>query len=587
MERLADLYAELSISRTFNNLEFVGFDPYPSQHSPKTLEHNDWYYYCFGLVSSVICLYACFFNLVTLTKVLYGYKRSIPDPASAEKFFLKYDVPKIDIIKDEHYYKALDLITEWFRPHWKIHPVHFTDLRWYPWKTDTNAERPYSVDPELKKTLLERKLNGINPNAKPRFANLYTEIFEHSRRIIHNAKEGLLKHVPDNIVLHQKPALVEQGEPEKVRTVWGIPKYFVFAEAMFFWPLFSHYFTVKHTPILWNYETLEGGWNRLNTEYINRFGMNSIPMVNTDWSEFDMRVYFSMWQDLQIRVKTYFCFCGHYCPTSLVYRNPKTAPHRLHNLWNWICNGYFSMLCVSPLGRVFRRLFAGMPSGIFCTQFWDSLYNGTMIVTCLLALGYSVDRDFFIKLMGDDALFHLIELSDAAQLPAFLVKLSEESFRRFGSKLSAEKCKTSESIFSAWVLGYRNNHGFPTRDETELLARLLYPKRARDAPDLLMARCIGIAYASAGNRKIIKICEHIFNELKFKGFKANIKGLASLYDPLGIRLSPEDLNDFPDYVTLVARISKQSSRSQENQNRYWNPDHFPLPSGQVYDCPEA
>jgi hypothetical protein len=100
------------------------------------------------------------------------------------------------------------------------------------------------------------------------------------------------------------------------------------------------------------------------------------------------------------------------------------------------------MLCVSPLGRVFRRLWAGMPSGIFCTQFFDSFYNGLMIVTCLSALGYTVDDSLFLKLIEDDALFALFSFVPVDESPSFLVRLSEEAFRRFGSKLSAEKCKT-------------------------------------------------------------------------------------------------------------------------------------------------
>jgi hypothetical protein len=578
MERLSELYADLSIDRPSNNLQFITFDQHHAQVSPFKVEKNDWYWTLFGIVSHTISLYAFWFPLNLVQKVLYGFKRSTSDPVHAESFLMKYDVPYHTVVKDEHYWFAVDHIIERFRPKWKIHPVHFTDLRWYPWKTDTNAERPYSIDPELREQLRLRKEAGVIRNAKPSFANLYSDIFIHARKIIHNVKENLLTHVPDNIQLHVKPALVEAGEPEKVRTVWGIPKYFIFAEAMFFWPLFSHFFSILQTPILWNYESLNGGWNRLNAEYHSKFGMHSHPVINTDWSEFDMRVYFSVWKDILDRVKTYFCFCGQYCPTR-TYPHPTTSPDRLERLWTWICNGYFNMLCVSPLGRVFRRLWAGMPSGIFCTQFFDSVYNGIMIITCLHALEIPIPDDFFLKLMGDDALFTIITLLPAASLTEFLVKLSVEANHRFGSKLSAEKCKTSPTINGAWVLGYQNWNGFPRRPEQELLARLLHPKSNRDMPDLLMARCIGIAYAAAGNIHVIRICEHIFNDLKFQGYKANIKGLHGMYDPLGIRLTAEQLTNFPSYTELVSRISKPSSRDPDVQNRYWDRTHFLFEAG--------
>jgi hypothetical protein len=582
MERLADLFSDLSISRPQNNLQFVSFDPHVSQTPPFRVEHNDLYWVCFGITFAAICSHAFFFSLRKLQHILYGYRRSTSDAAKAEAFLMKYDVPEHPIIKDDHYYFALDWITEKFRPHWKMHPVHFTDLRWYPWKTDTNAERPYSVDPELREQLRLRKEAGLIRNAKPSFANLYTDIFLHARKLLHNVKEGLISHYPDNIQLHVKPALVESDQPDKVRTVWGIPKYFIFSEAMWFWPLFSHYFSIKQSPLLWNYETLNGGWNRLNSEYLAQF-KPTYPVINTDWSEFDMRVYFSVWRDIIAKVETYFCFCGRYCPTR-TYPDPKSDPSRLRRLWNWTTQGYFNLLCVSPLGRVFRRLWAGMPSGIYCTQFFDSFYNGVMLITCLSALGYDIPDNFFLKLMGDDALFHILNFVDVTELPSFLTQLSEEAFRRFGSKLSAEKCKTSSSIMGAFVLGYKNWNGWPTRDEAELLARLLHPKSTRDAPDLLMARCIGIAFAACGNSHVIRICHYIFSDLKAKGHKANIKGLASMYDPLGIRLTEIDLQSFPSYAELTCRISGPSHRSPEIQSRYWDRNHFLLEAGQVNGC---
>jgi len=338
--------------------------------------------------------------------------------------------------------------------------------------------------------------------------------------------------------------------------------------------------------MLWNYETLNGGWNRLNYEIQAKFRQTRPCMINTDWSEFDMRVYFTVWKDILDKVKTYFCFCGKYCPTR-TYPNPSTRPSRLNNLWNWITSGYFTMLCVSPLGRVFRRLWAGMPSGIFCTQFFDSFYNGLMIVCCLRALDFPVDDDLFLKLMGDDALFALFTLVSPDELPSFLVQLSEEAFRRFGSKLSAEKCKTSPSPFGATALGYKNWNGWPTRDEEELLARLLYPKSTRDMPDLLMARSIGIAFAACGNKRIIQVCKHIYDHLDNLGIKPNSKGLASMYDPLGIRLSNDDLLRFPIYTELICRISKPSARNPEIQSRYWDLDHFSLDTGLAHECPIA
>lgn len=576
MEYLTEFYRDLNLDPPKYNLQFVTKDPH-HLHTPKfKVEQGHLFWYCQSIVRTALALFSYLFGLVTITNVLYTYKRSTSDPAHAEKFLLKYDVQPKDIIKDEHYYFALNWIIERFRPKWKIHPVHFTDLRWYPWNTSTSAERPFTTTPGYGKVLSDRLKAGKILNGRRTFGNLYTEVFELGRRIIHRVKNGYDKY-PDNIQMHVKPALVKVDEPEKVRSVWGIPKYFIFAEAMFFWPLFSHYFSEMKTPLLWNYETLNGGWYRLNHE-VSMLKKASVAFVNTDWSEFDMRVYFSVWQDLIDGVKTYFCFCGRYCPAG-TYINPRTNPQRLHNLWNWFTRGYFKLLAVSPLGNVFARLFAGMPSGIFTTQFWDSLYNGLMLITCLHAMGFDIKDDYFIKLLGDDALFEILCLVPVSELPSFLEALSTEAFHRFGSKLSAEKTKYSTSILGAFVLGYRNWNGWPKRDAEDLLARLLHPKSLRDTPERLMARCVGIAYASPGDMRVFKVCKHIYDELDSLGFTPSMSGLHSLFDPMGIQLTELEILTFPTQTQIFSRVSGPSGRSAENQRRYWNPDHFHYEAG--------
>jgi hypothetical protein len=577
MEHLSNLLSSLNIQRPTQNLEFVNFDPHHS-HAPQfKVEHNDLYLLCQSLVISAICIYSCFFQLPKLQKALYGYRRSKSDPAAAETFLLRYDVEPFEPIKDEHYYFALDYVIELFRPRWLIHPVHFTDLRFYPWKLDTSAERPFTTEQKYKDYTQARYKSGLAPNASLKFSNLYTPIFEFCRTIVHRIKEGELLDCPDHIQMHVKPALVSTDEPDKVRSVWGMPKYFIFIEAMFFWPLFSHYFTVKHTPLLWNYESLNGGWYRLNAEYYERYSSFK-TLFNTDWSEFDMRFYFSIWQDILDKVKTFFCFCGRYCPTTL-YPKAHTDPTRLHNLWSWLNRNYFAATCASPLGKVYRRLFAGMPSGIFCTQFFDSIYNGIMIVTCLRALGITITDDLLLKLMGDDALFGLLFSIPVLEWADFLEALRLEALKRFNARLSITKSKGSLGIQGATVLSYVNNNGYPTRDHEDLLAHLLHPKTMRDTPQRLMARAIGIYYASGGHRYFRAICKHIYDVLELQGYSPSVKGLASLYDPLGIRLTDDDLLRFPTETEVIARLLRPSRRDEDVQSKYWNRDHFIFESG--------
>jgi len=565
------------------NLEFLHYDPNHGTVPQMMVSPGQWHLQMFWFIFNTICMYAFCFPVDTIQAVLYGYYRSAPTSEYAHSIAMMYNVPKHEVIKDDYYYQALDIVGTWFRPKWLIHPVHFTDLRWYPWNTSTSAERPFTYLKWVRDHLNAKFLSGLIPNRRFKFYNLYTEIFEFTRQQIHHIKNGV-DVFPDMITLHVKGALNKIGKLAKIRTVFGVPKVFIFVEAMFFWPLFSHYLTEHQTPMLWNYESLNGGWARLNSEWHHSYKQYR-PVFNLDWSQFDMYVYFSVWTDLLAIVKTYFCFCGRYCPTTL-YPKARTNPTRLHNLWNWMCKYYFDMPFVTLTGAVFKRLYAGMPSGIFCTQFFDSLYNGVMIVTCLLALGYAVPPDMFIKLMGDDVLFGLLVSIPVDQWPDFLEKLRNEAFRRFGAKLSVDKVHVSETIQNAKVLSYSNWNGWPVRDPEDLLAHLLYPKTLRDSAPRVMARAIGIYVASAGHPRLRPICEHLYNELKHQGFTPRKQDLDFIFDIL-IPEMPHDnvlFDHFPTQTEVWSRLSRPSGRDPIRQQNYWNPEHFPLPAGQVYQC---
>jgi hypothetical protein len=564
-------------SSRFNFLD-LGHDMFTHHHKPHYGQHNDWFYQCQSLVIQTICMYSFMFTIQTVQRVIYSYRRANTDPEKANDFFERYNVQDFKIIRDSHYYEALDLVTEWFRPKSIIHPVHFTDLRWYPWNLSTNAERPFSVDPDHKATLLEKLSLGLIDNARMSFQNLFSEIFTYTRQYLHQVKAGDTPYLHP-FTMHQKPALTTIDQPEKVRSVFGCPKPLILAEAMFFWPLFSSYQVNSSSPLLWGYETLNGGWNRLNSEYHSKFASYR-PIFNLDWSQFDMYFYFTTWRDIRAKVKTYFCFCGKYHPTR-TYPNTQTQPIKLHRLWDFIGYAYENTPSVTPLGRLIRRLFAGMPSGIFCTQFYDSFYNAVMVVTILKALGYTVTNDHFIKVMGDDVLFGLLTMLPIDQWADFLKAFSLEAKRRFNASLSPDKCGVSQRIHGATVLSYSNWNGYPTRDPEQLLAQLLHPRTLRDSPTRLMARSIGIYLASAGNPRVRPICEHIFTELHRQGFLPHRRTLEKMFDPEFIApvLIDLDLTRFPSQTEAVCRLLRPSGRNPQIQEIYWPVDHFLTEAG--------
>jgi hypothetical protein len=577
MDYITGALARLSLTME-SNFEHLGIDKYVKELPKSFSPPNDLFFECRTLVISAIFACSYYYGPDLARYIATHSRRSLVTPESAETFLMGYNVPYHSIVKDECYYKALDIVTEWFRPTHPIHPVHFTDLRWYPWNLSTNAERPFNVRADYQNEIRTRQEQN-DPTligGKLSFHNLYNSIFMYSRYYIHKIKDGIS--VPlHRITIHMKPAIVHGQKADKVRTVFGVPKPLIFAEAMFHWPLFSNYFTSGKSPLLWNYETLNGGWNRLNAEWYSQF-QSFKPVFNLDWSEFDMRLYFDMWHDCRIRVKSYFCFCGAYCPTR-TYPFPRTNPTRLENLWNWIEHAYFNTELASPLGNVFKRKFAGMPSGIFCTQFWDSFYNATMVVTILLSLGYKIQPNHFFKVMGDDVLFGLLSDIPPDQWFSFLTAFQAEAQNRFGSKLSSEKCGVSDSIQGANVLGYKNWNGTPVRDLESLLMALLNPKSTYDTKPRLMARCIGIYYASAGDSRVRAVTKTIYDQLELEGFTPSQSGIRGMFDKVYGYNDPIDLTHFPSYLEATCRLQRMSSRDPQLQSLYWNIDHFEFDAG--------
>lgn len=574
------IYPERQNITPESNFTYQGVDPHSHSLPKKFFSPGPAYFICRSLVITALLTYACFFNAALIYEIITVSRRTIATPELAEQFLFGYNVERHCIIKDEHYWKAISIVTDWFRPSHLIHPVHFTDLRWYPWNLSTNAERPFSTRSKWINAL-RAKAENFDPNLigqKRTFHNLYNEIFTYSRTYIHKIKEGISVFLHP-MTIHVKPAISFDLLKEKLRTIFGVPKPVIFAEAMFHWPLFSHYFTTGKSPLLWNYETLNGGMARLTAEWHSFFHAYQ-PIFSLDWSEFDMHVYFDMWSDCRQAVKSYFCFCGCYCPTTF-YPYARTSPRRLNNLWNWIEHAYFNMPFVSPLGNVFTRKFAGMPSGIFCTQFWDSFYNSVMVVTVLLALGEEISPNHFFKCMGDDVLFGLLQNLPVSQWADFLDRFAIEAKRRFNSKVSAHKSHVSQTIQNAQILGYFNWNGWPVRSEKELLAALLNPKSLRDEPSHLMARSIGIYFASAGNPKLRPICKHIYDELAFQGVTPDPKGLNKIFGLWDVSMPEIILTHFPSMLEATCRLASPSTRNAELQARYWNREHFLFDAGYV------
>nr|UDL14390.1 MAG: putative RNA-dependent RNA polymerase [Partitiviridae sp.] len=550
-----------------NNLEFKGIDTFP----PKSYRARYSAYTVSAQKTARRAIARNIHNREELDMILDGYRRCTADEFQSESFFMSYDVEPHLTIKDDKYWQAMRIATEWFRPPRLLRPVHYTDLRWYPWNLTSSCERPFKNSKYWRRTVKESFDLGLLESPKMNFHNLYNAIFEKGRQYIHNIKEGNQVRL-FNIELHQKPALVKYDDPDKVRTVFGVPKYWIFAEAMFYWPLYNQYQRYRCSPLLWGYETLNGGWARLNDEFYS-LDQSYSPIINLDWSGFDTHLYFDVISDIRENILSYFDLENGYIPTK-EYVKTTTNPNRLLNLWNWHQTALEKTLCVSPTGRVFARKYAGMPSGIFTTQYIDSFYNLLMILTTMLALKLPILPKHFIKVMGDDALIGFIGVRKSEDYSSFIEAFSSETKRRFGAVLNAEKCHVSQNIQNAKVLGYSNFNGYPQRDRTQLLAQLLHSKHAADNFERLKARSVGIYYASAGDPVVRRVCKDIFDFLDYNGIRANRNEFRNLFDPetaMNLRFDPDY---FPTPTEAICRLMRPSRRSEEVDRLYWNRDHF-------------
>lgn len=535
-------------------------------------------YISFKHINPVLKAMSKYLTHEDLTKVTHGYRRSDFSQEALINDYLRGDVPKHTIIKDEHYYRALEMTTELFRPKETYRPVSFPDLRYYPWTLPTSAEAPYSASPYWRKYVRVKAARGDIENDRITFHNLYNEIFRHNREKVHRIKDGILVDKEGNDLkywnqAHARSHLVKADDPDKIRMVFGVPKLLLMVECMFLWPLINDLLN-RDSPMLWKYETLKGGWYAMH----NWISVQ-MPIAGTylalDWKQFDKRAQFEVIDDIHEMFRSYMTFENGYIPTH-EYPESWTEPDRLESLWNWMCNAIKHTPDVLPNGDMYQRQHAGIASGFFQTQLLDSAYNCVILLTTLSKLGINITK-LRIKVQGDDSIISILEVIPEILQPKFLEMFAITAEDYFGAILNTKKSQISSNLQGLPLLGFTNLSGFPTRPMHELLANLLYPERRSDE-NQLMARCVGIAFANCGyHTQVYKICENIFNYLKSKGFSPNKRGLPHLIQTMDNWMelfSLSDEMDFPSYYSTMSRLTEIPKRTQAQIEKGWPSVNF-------------
>nr|QLC36814.1 RNA-dependent RNA polymerase [Sarcosphaera coronaria partitivirus] len=536
---------------------------------------------------------------------------------------LNHDIDTLDseffeVNKDEHYYHAISFIKKrFFTPEKLLQPVHFADLRKYPWELSTNIGAPFATSKHWRRYVNEKYLHLQDPlnhpftdpthrdlfaeahngqsleptmvDARMSKRNLYNEMFYINRWHIHRIKEGHTTTTKSNLdykfwhTAFARRYPVDNESPDKVRLVFGAPSLGLMAEQMFIWPLQAWLMSQNEkSPMLWGYETLTGGWHRLTnffTRYYPRFDLT----ILIDWSKFDKLARHTVIKDIHSQIlRPMFNFNDGYHPT-IYYPDSSSkgvkpgqepySPDRIETLWNWMSNSITDTPLLLPDGRLIKFQHSGIFSGFFQTQILDSLYNMVMIFTILFKLGFT-EEQIAIKVQGDDSITLLL---CCFKLVAswILEMIAHYALKYFGAILSEKKSSIKQGLEHADVLKYHNSNGLPYRDPIQLMVQLRHPERSTSFPTL-KARAIGIAYANCGSDpRVYKVCEEIHQYLDKFVEDVDPRGIPEQIQFIQKYLQQENnfrFDQFPTYMDTVIHL--MDKRAPLPSKKYWPLDHF-------------
>nr|BCY26952.1 RNA dependent RNA polymerase [Rhizoctonia oryzae-sativae partitivirus 1] len=541
-------------------------------------------------------------------EIIHGYRRSPWNEDALKKDIDRLNSIEHNVSKDEHYWKAISYVKKIFTPEVPLRPVHFADLRHYPWKLSTSIGAPFATSKEWNSYVVQKfhgykegfaestftksyyrdlfaeahKGQSLDPpmvDARMSKRNLYNEMFYTNRKHIHNIKDGRTTNDAGHDLRYWHTAfarqhLVKADEDDKVRLVFGAPSTSLMAELMFVWPVQSWLLSLKEkSPILWPYVTLTGGWHRFvnfASKFCPQFGL----VLTVDWRGFDRYARHTVIRDIHSHIlRPMFTFEHGYHPTQDYPNTEETDPQRLENLWNWMCDSILTTPLMLPDGTLIRFQHSGIFSGYFQTQLLDSVYNLIMLFTILSRLGFNLD-DVYAKVQGDDSIILIV--CCFLMVSNWLIEMFRYYAKfYFGAILNDKKTEVHPSLEHVEMLKYRNRGGMPYRDRIELLAQLRHPERAITY-QALMARAVGIAYANCGSDPLVyQICEDIHQYLSKLGVKPDPAGL-----PSGVRFVQDylpgqttiDVQRFPSYFETCSHLL--DGYEEQPSQGYWPRSHF-------------
>lgn len=412
-------------------------------------------------------------------------------------------------------------------------PIHFVDTQYdkRPLVTGTGYHNRFSYQQKAHAKYSRPDQYADRPTSRGYF---YNATYENARTLIHKIKDtgmpfnlafapedadddqihSLIAHYEDFFLdyptlLFTRNHISDREKTLKVRPVYAVDDLFLIIESMLTFPLLVQ----ARKPsccIMYGLETIRG-----SNCYLDSLAQSFSTFFTIDWSGFDQRVprvitdlYYTTF------LRSLIVISHGYAPTYEYPTYPDLDEHKMYkrmdNLLHFLHLWYNNMAFLSIDGFAYWRLFAGVPSGLFNTQYLDSFVNLFILIDALIEFGCSDEeiRELTLFVLGDDnsGFTHW----PITRLHAFITFLESYALKRYNMVLSKTKSVLTTLRSKIESLGYQCNFGLPKRDIGKLVAQLCYPEHGIKF-HTMSARAIGLAYASCGiNRTFHSFCYDVF-----------------------------------------------------------------------------
>jgi len=528
---------------------------------------------------TVLFAIAKHFYTYEVEEVLNMHRPSATDTENIYLDFFQGDVQQHNIIKDDIYYQALNYVTELFTPPQKCRPAHIFDVRYhYDHDLSSNAEAPFSTEPYYRDQAPRYAQEAPGQPKTYSLSNMYNIVFNETRRFHHEIKEGAnLSNYLWYIQHHNRFMVTKANQPPKTRTVSGFPRPQNIGWIMFTWSYLNWLKKrdPRTSPMLWSFETNLGGWLRLN--YLLHVSFQRSTIITLDKSTFDKFYYFAIQDDIDNMLMSFIDFDNGYLPT-IDYPDTQsqwttTKANRLRRLFRWLTYSFRECPTLFLDGVLYKRRFAGMPSGVYTVQLFDTIYFAITDTDVLLRMGISLSQIRLRKGQGDDILTQLDIYVPPSEHEAFLSQYSSIDHQRFNSTISVDKSEVHNTPRQVEVLGYRNNNGLPVRSSIKLLAQLYHAKSAQLTESISMSIAVGIAYASLGHdQRVYLACKNVYDYYHSFGHTMNQKYLERSYKWTNLDLS--NIVEFPTFDDVRSNLFDFSFEPRKNTLSWFPRDHF-------------